>query len=161
MGFWTKQLESFRVHPQYNQITNEANALTEQIHRASNTLAIRQQFLLRYEQSIEEEIADISISELQRIYKEAGVLFSNSAKIQLNEVVDFHKTLLANRREYLQDEITKLRNEIARLLEEIERLTEIRAKSLQILKSHGALEEYTKLQEKYSKLVQLYEDIIV
>lgn len=153
-----KQLESFRVHPQYNEITNEANALTEQIHAVSNTLVLRQQLLARYEQSMQKETADVSTDELQHIYEEAGVVFPDSVKVQLGEVVDFHKALLSNRREYLQNEIAKLRSEIARLREEIERLTEVRAKSLQILESHGALEEYTKLQEKYSRLVQLYED---
>jgi uncharacterized protein YydD (DUF2326 family) len=105
-----------------------------------------------------EEIIDVSLDELQRTYKEAGIVFPESVQVQLDEVVDFHKALLFNRREYLRNEITKLRSEIVRLCMEIEKLTEIRAKSLQILESHGAPEEYTKLQEKYSKLVQLYED---
>lgn len=153
-----KQLESFRVHPQYSEVSTEANGLTEQIHAVSNTFILRQQLLARYEQSMKEENPDVSTDELQRIYKEAGVVFSDNVKVQLREVVDFHKALLTNRREYLQNEITRLRSEIARLRGEIERLTEARAKSLQILESHGALEEYTKLQEKYSRLAQLYED---
>lgn len=153
-----KQIESFRVHPQYTEITNEANSLTEQIHQMSNTLVLRKQFLTRYEQSVKEEIADISIDELQRVYEEAGIVFPDSLKVQFDEVVNFHKALLSNRREYLQSEMAKLRNEIADLKKEIEEVTEIRAKSMKILESHGALEEYTKLQEKYSKLVQLHED---
>ena len=153
-----KQLDSFRVHPQYDEITSEANALTEQIHQISNTLVLRQQFLSRYEQNIKEEIADVSTNELQRIYEEAGIVFTSNVKVRLCEAVDFHKALLTNRREYLQNEIAKLRGEIARLRKEIESLTKVRAISLQILETHGALEEYTKLQEKYSKLMQLYED---
>jgi uncharacterized protein YydD (DUF2326 family) len=153
-----KQLESFRVHPQYNEIADEANDLTEQIHQASNTLVLRQQFLSRYEQSMEEEVADVSTDELQRVYEEAGVVFPDGVKVRLGEVVNFHKALLSNRRDYLQSEIARLRGEIAYLRENIEKLTEARAKSLQILESHGALEEYAKLQERYSKLVQLHED---
>ena len=153
-----KQLDSFRVHPQYSEMSTEANALTEQIHAASNTLVLRQQLLSRYEQSMKEETADFSSDILQRIYEEAGVFFSDSVKVKLCEVTDFHKALLANRRDYLQNEISKLRGEITQLRDEIERLTNIRSKSLQILESHGALEEYTRLQEKYSRLVQLYED---
>ena len=107
-----EQLESFRVHPQYSEIALEANVLTEQIHTASNTLVLRRQFLSRYEQSLKEELADISTDEIQQIYEEAGILFPDSMKAQLGEVVDFHKALLANRREYLQSEISKLRNEI-------------------------------------------------
>ncbi|MDR2955063.1 MAG: DUF2326 domain-containing protein [Prevotella sp.] len=152
------QLESFHVHPQYNEITDEANALTEKIHQFSDTLALRQQLLSRYEKSMDEEISDISTNELQQIYEEAGILFADNVKVKLNEVVDFHKALLSNRREYLHNEIIRLRNEILRIREQIEVLTNERAKSLQILESHGALEEYTRLQEKYSRLVQLYED---
>jgi len=153
-----KQLESFRVHPQYNEIATEANLLTEQIHKISNTLVLRQQLLSRYEQSTEEESVDVSINDLQRIYKEAEIIFSDNMKTQFDDVVNFHKVLLSNRREYLQSETRKLRSEIVHLHEEIERLTVLRAKSLEILESHGALEEYTRLQEKYSRLIQLYED---
>jgi uncharacterized protein YydD (DUF2326 family) len=153
-----KQIESFHVNEQYNDISNEANLLTEKIHQISNTLILRQHFLQRYEQSMKEEITDISLENLQRIYKEAKVIFPESIKVQLEEVVNFHKALLFNRGEYLQNVTTNIRNEIAHLQNEIENLNESRAKSLEFLKSHGALEEYTKLQEKYSKLVQLYED---
>jgi uncharacterized protein YydD (DUF2326 family) len=153
-----KQLESFRVHPQYSEISNEANMLTEQIHEAGNNLVLKQQLLARYEQSMQDEITDVTTDELQRIYEEAGVLFADNIKVRLGEVIDFHKALLSNRKDYLQNEVKKLSSEIIRLREKIEKLTEIRAKNMQILESHGALEEYTKLQERYSKLVQMHED---
>jgi uncharacterized protein YydD (DUF2326 family) len=153
-----KQIESFRVHPQYNEITDDVNALTEKIHKASNTLILRQQFLELYEKSVKEEAADLPLDELHRIYEEAGVVFPASVQVQLDEVVGFHKALLFNRGEYLRNEIAMLRSEIARLSEEMEKLIEHRAELMQILDSHGALDEYTKLQEKYSKLVQLHED---
>jgi uncharacterized protein YydD (DUF2326 family) len=155
-----KQLDSFHVHPQYNEIANTANTLTAQIHEASNDLILQQQLLSRYEQNMNEEVADISNYELQRIYEEAGIIFSDRIKIQLDEVIEFHKALLSNRKDYLQAEIEKLRREIKHLRDKIERLTNERAESLQILESHGALDEYTRLQEKYSKLVQLYEDAL-
>ena len=107
---------------------------------------------------MQDEISDISIDELQKIYEEAGVIFSERVKIQFGEVVGFHKALLINRKEYLQNEITKIQNEIVHLRNEIKDITDARANCLKILESHGALEEYTKLQEKYSKLVQSYED---
>lgn len=155
-----KQLESFRVHPQYSIIANEVNALTEQIHDISNTLILREQLLTRYKQSMEEELAETSTDVLRDIYKEAGVIFSENLRVQLDEVVDFHKTLLSNRKDYLQNEIAKLHREIIQLGMEIEKRTTMRAESLKILESHGALEEYTMLQERYAKLVQQYEDAL-
>jgi len=155
-----KQLETFRVHPQYNEIAIEANTLTEQIHDVSNALVLREQLLTRYEESMNEELSDVSIVDLQKVYEEAGVIFSDNVRVRLDEVVDFHKALLSNRKDYLQNEIAKLRRENVHSRNEIERLTNVRSESLMVLESHGALEEYTKLQERYAKLVQLYEDAL-
>jgi uncharacterized protein YydD (DUF2326 family) len=154
-----EELDSFRVHPQYFDIVNKVDELTTKIHALSDTLFLDQKLLERYEESVKEDTSDTSIDLVQQIYEEAGISFSESLKVKLHEVVNFHNTILSNRKDFLKNEISSLKNEIETIREKIEKLTNERAEFLNILSTHGALEEYTKLQERYSKLVQQYEDV--
>lgn len=153
-----RQLDSFHVHPRYSDIADTANGITEEIHRLSNTLVIRQQLLTRYEDNLQEESAVISVAEIEKIYSEAGALFGNNLKTQLCEVLEFHNAILTNRKEYLKTEISGLVKEIGSLKSKIKELTARRADSLKILENHGALEEHTAMQGHYVSCAQIYED---
>lgn len=89
-----KQLEAFQVHPQYEDISQKANNLTERMHSLTNTSILRQHLLERYESSYKEETTDIPIADIEKIYAEVGVLFGESIRRPLSEVIDFHKTIV-------------------------------------------------------------------
>lgn len=89
-------------------------------------------------------------SEVEKIYFEAGVIFKDYLKKKLDEVMVFHKTIIQNRKEYLSGEILKLRNEIENINVSIEELSSKRAELMEVLSNHGALEEYTLIQERYT-----------
>lgn len=152
------QLEAFQVHPQYEDISKSANALTEQLHTYANTLVLRQRLLERYEASYSEETPNLPIADIEKIYSEAGILFQNSVLQPLSEVINFHKTIVANRREYLHNEIVSLRKEIADLNGQLANLSAQRAELMKILETHGALAEYVLIQDRYAEAKQLLED---
>lgn len=152
------QLESFQVYPQYEEISKESDTLTEQLHTIANTLTLRRQLLERYESSYSEEAPRLPVSDIEKIYAEAGVLFQDSILKPLSEVINFHQTIVSNRREYLHNEIISLRKEIAQLEEKAENLSAQRAKLMKILETHGALEEYILIQDRYVYAKQLLED---
>ena len=152
------QLESFQIHPQYEDISEKANTITQQLHIHSNTLVLRQRLLERYEASYSEETPSLPIADIEKIYSEAGVLFQNSVLQPLSEVINFHKTIVANRREYLYNEIVSLRKEINGLNEQIANLSTQRAELMKILETHGALAEYILIQDRYAAAKQLLED---
>ena len=85
-----EQLESFQVHPQYEDISRDANNLTEQIHICTNTLVLRQQLLERYQTSYSDETPSLPVVDIEKIYAEAGVLFQDSILRPLSEVINFH-----------------------------------------------------------------------
>lgn len=153
-----KQIDSFQVHPQYTEISKEANTLTSQIHQHTNTLTLRKQILERYEKSVQEEAVIIPVTEIERIYSEAGVLFGDNIKNNLAEVIEFHTKLVSNRKEYLNSEIQRLYKEIETLKQKIQSYSDKRAEAMRILNTHGALEEYMQMQDRYSIARQLYED---
>lgn len=152
------QLEAFQIHPQYEDISKKADDLTEQIHTLTNTLIVRQRLLERYETSYSEETSNLPIADIERIYSEAGVLFQNSVLHPLSEVINFHKTIVSNRREYLHNEIISLRKQILELKEQIATISSRRAEIMKILETHGALAEYVLIQDRYAEAKQLLED---
>lgn len=153
-----EQLDAFQIHPQYEDISNEANALTDEIHSLTNTLILRQQLLERYEASYAEDDPQLPINDIEKIYVEAGILFQDSVIKPLSEVIEFHKTIVSNRKEYLRNEITSLRKDISDINNRIIALSEKRSEKMKILETHGALAEYVLIQDRYAEAKQLLED---
>lgn len=153
-----EQLDAFQIHPQYEDISKEANLLTNEIHLLTNTLILRQQLLERYEKSYAEEKPELPIDDIQKIYTEAGVLFPDSVIHPLSNVIDFHKTIVANRKDYLRNEILSLKKEMKEINDKIETLSTQRSEKMKILETHGALAEYVLIQDRYTEAKQLLED---
>ncbi|MCC4768162.1 DUF2326 domain-containing protein [Methanosarcina sp. DH1] len=153
-----KQLITFKVHPQYYDIQKQADSLTNEIHDIVNKNTLNKQILSKYEESFIEE-NDISLEKVERIYKEAGFVFEVNLKRSLQDVLSFHKEVVTNRREYLHSEIGRLKDEIGAQERQIELLSDKRSELLSILKTHGALEEYVKLQDRMNTLKQDLENI--
>ena len=152
------QLDAFQVHPQYEKISNDTNVLTDQIHSLANTLVLRKRLLNRYETNYGDENLNVSVSEIENIYSEAGIIFKDSILKPLSDVIKFHETIIKNRKEYLRSEILSLHKEINELEKQIEKLSKDRAKLMQILETHGALNEYMLIQDRYIEAKQLLED---
>lgn len=142
------ELKDFKVHPQYKQIEQEASLLTSEIHELSNLNFQDRRIISLYQKSMDEE-QEASTHQLEQMYKEAGFVFSEQVKKSLEEVSDFHKKVATNRRTYLVQELARLNRSISKRSLKIEELDSIRAELLLILRSHGALDEYTSLQQRY------------
>lgn len=152
-------LRSFQVHAQYREIQEEVDRLTEEIHEAINANVSDRQFLLLYKSSIEETDASASESRVADVYQEAGVVLPDVALRRLEEVEEFHARLIQNRRNFLAAEITRLERSIADRETEVSRKSEQKAKAMEILQSHGALEEHMRLQERHTETVTAIAEI--
>lgn len=143
----SEAIKSFNVHPQYKELQDEANSLTKAIHETTNQLLILKRKLERYENSISEERVPDS-SSIEKLYEEAGVLFNEGVKRTLNEAKAFHQNIVKNRQLFLEAEIAQLKNEIIQYEDLLESSTNQRGELLKMLENHGALEEFTVLQER-------------
>jgi uncharacterized protein YydD (DUF2326 family) len=141
------QLESFRVHPEYLSIEDEANGLTRQINAVSNDLVIEKRLLQAYRDSIDGEVEPEADS-VAAVYAEVESALPDATLRQLSEVETFHRDLIANRRRFLESELIALRQSILDKEEQLAALDEQRARRLTILASHGALSSYYELQEE-------------
>lgn len=142
------ELSNFRVHPQYNELQREANRLTSEIHEITNENIFNRQLLTFYQSSVEQE-NEPNQHDLFRLYESAGIELPGLVVRRLEDVENFHRQVIENRRGFLLTEIQRLRRTIADLDQLIQNKAERRAERLEILQTHGALEEYTRLQELY------------
>lgn len=142
-----KALAAFKVHPQYQEIQEQANDLTGDIHDFSNKNLMLRRKLERYESSIKSEHVpeDFAVAQL---YQEAGLHFGESLKKTLTEAKNFHNTIVKNRRHFLQAEIEEIKNQLSSMSKKIESGISERANLMSILQTYGALEEFTLLQER-------------
>ncbi len=143
-----KQLESFRVHPQYEEIEKEVNSLTKKIHDLSNKNISDTRMIEFYERSIDKEKPS-ETKEIRKIYKQAGVTLSELVNKRFEDVVTFHKKVIKNRKDYLTGEINRLKKEVEDSRGKIEEFSTLRASKMEILKKHGALDEYNNLSSKH------------
>lgn len=153
-----EQLKTFKVHPQYYKIQEEADKLTNQIHNITNKYTLSQSILNKYRESIIAE-SDVPVNKVKDIYEECGIVFPENVEKRLNDVLEFHHKITENRKTYLQSEIGRITREIEQQKQKIEEFSNERAELLNILSTHGALAEYTKLQDKATFLRQQIEEI--
>lgn len=142
------QLDSFRVHPQYEEIEREVNNLTSEIHELTNKNISDTRMAEYYEKSLKSEKPGETV-DVEKVYQQVGIIFPGIVKKRIEDVVRFHADVVKNRKDYLNDEIGRLRRGVDGRRDKISELSNLRAEKMEILKSHGALDEYNKLSSKY------------
>lgn len=140
-------LRSFKVHPNYDALQKDADRLTAEIHELQNRDYADRQILSRYREATEEESPPEPLS-IERLYADAGVVFPDQLKRTLSDARRFYREIVRNRSRFLNSEIQKLERTTSERRAKIENLTEERASVMQILDTHGALSEHSRLQER-------------
>ncbi len=152
------RLQDFKVLPEYDEINKNANALTRKIHDLVNDNVKDSQLLEYYESSLEEEI-DASAELVMKVYNEAGLVLGHDIEKELDDLYAFHKQVVANRKSFLSSEMRRLQKEISGRDDAKSKFVDERAYLMNLLKTHGALEEYTELQRYHQNLVSELNDI--
>ena len=145
------QIAAFRVLPQYRDMELEADQLTGAINDLSNANVIDFAALRDLEQAMQAE-APPPLDGLQRLYAEAGVALPGVAMRRYEDVRSFHESVVRNRRDYLAGELEAARHRVAQREQEKRRLDERRAAVLGLLRSHGALDQFSKLQGETGRM---------
>lgn len=138
-------LADFRVLPEYAQMEAEADDLTRRINELSNGNVIDIAAIRDLETAMASE-APPPLDELERIYAEAGVTLPGLAVKRYDEVRSFHESVVRNRRDYLSEELDAAKLRVENREQEKQDLVSRRAEIMNVLKTHGALEQFSKLQ---------------
>ncbi|MCA1301549.1 DUF2326 domain-containing protein [Nitratireductor aquimarinus] len=146
----SSQLRTFQVIPEYRELQDEANDITSQINSLGEENFIDRGLISDLEASLVEE-REPGLSDLGRLYEEAGVVLPDMVRRRFDEVEVFHRAIVENRRSHLTSEITSA----SRRIQERERaqsdLDARRRQIMGILQSGGALEQYTAMREELGR----------
>nr|VFJ97219.1 MAG: Uncharacterized protein YydD, contains DUF2326 domain [Candidatus Kentron sp. LFY] len=145
------QLASFRVLPQYRELESEADQITREMKTLTNDDTIDNATISDLEKALHSE-APPPLSDLESVYAEAGVVLPGVAIARYDEVRSFHQSVIRNRRDYLTDELTSTRQRMESRKHRQATLDRRKSEIMRILESHGALDQFSKLQGEAGKL---------
>ena len=146
-----KQLDNFNVLPEYQSMEKEASLLTQKMNRLGNENVSDRQLLAQLQESLETEKPPEPV-DLRAMYDEAGVVLPDSTIRRFEEAIEFHKTIIDNRKAHLRSEMERTHQRITERDKQKEALEERRSRLMNTLKTGGALEQYTHLQEEYAQI---------
>lgn len=145
------EIDGFRVHPEYEQIRAEGDAISAEIRDLRDKDFLDRQMLDGYRHSLDAESSD-EAGDVDALYAEAGMAFPEQVRRTLAEVRSFHAAVLRNRRDFLAEEMRRLAGDVAERERRLQELDRKRADVVGILRSTGALGDFTVLQERLSGL---------
>lgn len=144
----SEDLSKFKILSQYRELEREADELSQQIQSLSNENAVDSQALEMYQASVR-EVVESSTARVRDTYQQAKVVFPEALTRQLEDVEAFHTKVVENRRQFLLSETERLSQTIGRRKTQIEQKHERQVEILALLNTHGALDQYSKLQQAH------------
>ncbi|WP_275100170.1 ABC-three component system protein [Sedimenticola hydrogenitrophicus] len=143
-------LTSFRVLPEYQEKEARTSEISKRLAELSAQDTYDKEWLGQLERAVAEEL-EPDFSRLERLFGEAVVELPDLVKKRFDEVEEFHRSVITNRREHLKQEMAETYTRIGARLREKGELDNERSEILSLLQSHGALEQFMKLQGMLSR----------
>jgi len=150
----TRELDAFQVVDRYTEHRARADQLSRDIRKLNDELVMTERQLEDIRTAIrqEEEVDQPELEYVEEMYRQVGVLLPENVRRRFDEVQDFHKSVVENRRRYLESEQTRLTQLIANDRQALSTLDAQRADVMRLLEAGGALETYNQLQRELGEL---------
>jgi uncharacterized protein YydD (DUF2326 family) len=146
-----ESLSSFRVHEQYHVFEREASGITREIGELSDENTLDRAYIADLEAAMETE-APPAPDDLARVYEEAGIVLPDLVRRRYADVLVFHDSVMRNRRSYLQGEHAAATERVRNRETLREGLDHRRSQLMEMLRSHGALQQFVALQAEQGRL---------
>lgn len=153
-----RQIATFNVIPQYEQLKEDADQLSERIRELGTRDVIDQRNLDHLLLAIEES-ADPEVRYLEQVYKEANILLPREIRKRFDEVSEFHSAVVANRRLFLEREISNARSRLEERKRERAIIGAQLSEVLRDLDQGGALTSLTSLQRALGQTEATYRSL--
>src|SRR5262245_27776339 len=141
------QLTGFHVVDFYDDLLEEANTLQQSIDQLTNANVLDDELARDIRAALESENPP-GLPDLQQLYKEAGVVLRDQVLKRYDQVEEFHRAVVLNRREHLTSELEDARARIKQRSHDAARQSERRNEILATLSTGGALVQYRKLDNQ-------------
>jgi uncharacterized protein YydD (DUF2326 family) len=144
-------LASFRVLEEYHVLEREVNEITQKLATLADENTFDRQVIAELQEAMNVESAP-DTGQLEKVYEEAGLILPDRVRQRFDDVRAFHESVVKNRRAYLQGELTAANERIRVRSAEQEHLDARRSKIMDTLRSAGALDSFTALQEEFARV---------
>lgn len=151
IGKLARDLERFQVLPQYEAFEREADQLTAQLARIADEDVLDRQSVDEMQRSLAGE-APPDLRDLERLYRDAGVVLPDAVRQRYDDVRAFHESVVRNRKVYLEQEMSDARTRIETRASERRSLEARRAHLMGILRASKALDQYSAMQNELGVL---------
>lgn len=145
------EIETFHVLSEYRELEVESAALTRQLNELANANTIDFAAIRDLEGALASEIPP-DLEDLQAVYQEAGIALPGLVMRRYEDVKSFHQSVVRNRKDYLSSELEAAQLRIELRDSKKAQLDQRRAEIMGILRSHGALDQFLKLQGELGRL---------
>jgi len=143
-------LRGFNLLPEYKQYENELTEINISIKDCIDKNTIEKELLNSLEASIS-EASSPTYESLEQLYQESIQVFPEIVKKRFEEVQIFHDSVIRNRKLYLDAEVIRLKNSITDRERAISQYTQRQTFVMDLLHTHGALEQFNKLNSDLLK----------
>ena len=153
-----RELSEFQVLPEYHELEQEASRLAVRISELTGENTLDLEHIDSLSSQLEEEKPPQD-SQITQLYDEIGIVLPDLVRKRLEDVRNFHAAVIQNRRIHLQGEIDDARSSIDRRKAEMEQADVRRKEIMHTLNSHGALDQYSRLQEELTRQQATVEEL--
>lgn len=116
------------------------------------------QSIYKINASLEENKIRFDVDEAEKLFKEAGVLFSGQIKKDFEQLISFNKTITSERFDYLKQELLELEESLNSVNADLDELGQKRKSALSFLSSTDIFDKY---KDASDELNELKTDIIL
>jgi len=145
-----EETESFRVLPDFRDYERRAAQLTQQMADLCDGNTLDEELLAELGRAVSQEKPP-PIADLRRAYGEVGIALPELTLKRFDEVQKFHESVISNRKSYLEGEIELAKARIEKREADKRSIESERQQIMEILKSHGALDQFSRLQADYGR----------
>lgn len=146
-----RNLKNFQVADNYQEIQNKADEVEQNLFNINNEIILLSNSIRSIESSLQVK-PTMSKNEIETIYEEASISFSDSLKKTLGEVEEFYKKLVENRIRRLSEQKNEFTLQLNKKIEESVSLKKILDELLMYLGNHQALDLFVSMSNKIGNL---------
>jgi uncharacterized protein YydD (DUF2326 family) len=147
-----ENLQNYQVLPDFEQLEKEASALTRELGALHDENSVDNELLQDLRNAVSSEEYSQVTNEINRLYSEVGILLPDLVKKRVEEVNAFHSSIIQNRRDYLSSEILVAEQRVLRRYQDILKKEARKSDLIKILMSHGAVDQFVRLQSELARL---------
>ena len=144
-----KKIASFVVAEDFHEIRKEADEISAELRSVENQATAVKNAIRNIDKSLQIQ-PEITKKRIFSLYEDAKVTLSDMVVKRISDVENFNKKLLKNRVQRLNDEKAIIEKELTDIEKKIKEMGDKQDEKLQYLNTHGALDEYTALNNQKS-----------